>query len=81
MLTTSPITKTLPFLRSTRPISSVSVFRTLTVSHQSKLYYIQSRAQSNISKSFPEAMDAIKQTVAQNLGIGVRALDRFLSCT
>ena len=57
LLTPSPITRIVSFLHSRKHFPSIYTNRALTFSH---------------SKSFPKAMDAIKQTVAQNLGIGVR---------
>ena len=68
---TSPITGTTSFRHSRTYLSSISTIRTITVSPNAKFEHSQFRAQSKVSKSFPEAMDAIKQTVAQNLGIGV----------
>lgn len=79
LLTTSPITPSgclpqlkghcLPHLKGRfLPNSSI---RTFTHSHKTKLQRSQTRSQSKISKDFPEAMEAIKQTVAQNLGIKV----------
>lgn len=71
LLTISPITRTVSFLHSRKHFPSIYTNRTFTFSHKIKLEHSQTRAQSNVSKKFPEAMDAIKQTVAQNLGIGV----------
>ena len=71
ILTTSLNTGTASFRHSKRYLHSISTLRTITVSLKPKLEHSQFRAQSKVSRSFPEAMDAIKQTVAQNLGIGV----------
>lgn len=68
---TSSITGITSFRHLRTYLSSISTIRTITVSPKPKLEHSQFRAQSKVSKSFPEAMDAIKQTVAQNLGIGV----------
>lgn len=73
MLTTSPFTFTptasCRLLRIHLP--SNPTIRTFAVSRKNKLEHNQKRAQSRISKAFPEAMQAIKQTVAENIGIGV----------
>lgn len=77
ILTTSLTTRTAIFRQSTRRIPSITSIRTFQLSHQHKLQASQNRIQSKTSKAFPEAMDAIKQTVAQNLGIGVCTLSIF----
>ena len=62
--TSSPTTK-LALLRAF-PSSSTRQLTNIQFSAQS----IQAKQYSSLSKNFPEAMEAIKQTVAQNMGVG-----------
>ena len=73
LLTTSPIVRTASLRHSNTQLlsTSTSTIRTFTLSHKSNFQHSYSPPQSKISKSFPEAMEAIKQTVAQNIGISV----------
>lgn len=66
LITSSPTTK--PSLHCA--FTSSSTIRILTKPPTPPLYLVQKARYSNINKQFPEAMEAIKQTVAQNMGIG-----------
>ena len=74
MLTTLSTTRRAPPHYLPKEFPSNSCVRSFTLSHSTRFQHNHNRAQSKISKAFPEAMDAIKQTVAQNMGIPVRAL-------
>ena len=73
MLTTLSITRRPPPRYLAKHLPSNSCIRSFTLSHSNRFEHNHSRAQSKPSKAFPEAMDAIKQTIAQNLGVGVCA--------
>ena len=71
LLTTLTFTRTISLRHSKYLHIGPTITRTFTLSYKNKFERSQPRLQSNISKGFPEAMEAIKQTVAQNMGIGV----------
>ena len=62
--TSSPTTK-LALLRAF-PSSTTRQF----TNHQFPAQSTQAKQYSSLSKKFPEAMEAVKQTVAQNMGVG-----------
>ena len=73
MLTTFSITRRPPLHYMPKHFPSISCIRSFTLSQSARFDHNHFHSQSKTSKSFPEAMEAIKQTVAQNLGVGVRA--------
>ena len=65
-VTTSSPTTRLALLRAF-PSSTTRQFTNLQLS---SAQFIQTKQYSSLGKQFPEAMEAVKQTVAQNMGVG-----------